>query len=90
MNKNHITCGGYLQTKSPNEIFDWILTNKTVSKRTRAIWKRFIFIYLKNDSYNLHEIFEIINRNDLGETLSDKMLFDLEIFFANREDLNHK
>ncbi len=79
-----------LTTKSPNEIYDWILNHKTISRRARAIWKRFIFFYLKNDSYNLHEIFEIINRNDLGETFSDKMLFDLEIFFANREDLNNK
>ncbi len=79
-----------LTTKSPNEIYDWILNHKTISKRARAIWKRFILLYLKNDSYNLHEIFEIINRHDLGEALTGKILYDLELFFAENNQSDFK
>jgi hypothetical protein len=71
-----------LKTKTPNEIANWIEGHKTINKRVRAIWKRFILFYLKNDSYNLHEIFDLINNNNLGETLTSEMLIDMEFFFS--------
>lgn len=72
-----------LKTKTPNELFEWVLTHKTMNKRVRAIWKRFVLNYLKNENYNAHQIFDIINNNNLGETLTSKILFDLEEFFQD-------
>jgi hypothetical protein len=69
-------------TKTLLELKDWINNHKAASKSAQTQWKKFIDHSLKYGSHSLSDILIKVKSEKLETKLTNKMIKDLEMFFA--------